>query len=206
MAEGNSPIVLVAGTFASKAGAEMVYGRMSQMLDASIVTLSRLGTASTQESVDKVARTLESPSILVGHSQGGLVATALAFQHPELVKGVVSLGAPFYGTRLASPLLPFAGLRNMSRWNAPIMQFATRPLTVPVVSVAGMQDELIWPRSSALLCGSEQWEFPVGHMGLVSDPRVLEWLDARVGEMGASSGEELTSFDRLMGSWGWVAA
>ena len=39
-------------------------------------------------------RELEQPVALVGHSRGGMLAHVLARRHPELVSGIVTIGAP----------------------------------------------------------------------------------------------------------------
>jgi len=57
--------------------------------------------------------------IVCGHSQGGLLALALANEYPSRVRSVEIFGAPLYGTRIAPIWLPLPAVRAMnhrSRW------------------------------------------------------------------------------------------
>lgn len=57
--------------------------------------------------------------IVCGHSQGGLLALALANEYPNRVTSVEIFGAPLYGTRIAPIWLPLPAVRAMnhrSRW------------------------------------------------------------------------------------------
>ncbi len=52
-----------------------------------------LGTAGFEEAVEKLARGLRRPSVVIGYSQGGRLALALAVRHPEKVSALVLEGA-----------------------------------------------------------------------------------------------------------------
>jgi pimeloyl-ACP methyl ester carboxylesterase len=57
--------------------------------------------------------------IVVGHSQGALLALALANEHPDRVVSVEAFGMPAYGTKIAPLWLPLPAVRAMnprSRW------------------------------------------------------------------------------------------
>lgn len=57
--------------------------------------------------------------IVCGHSQGGLLALALANEYPSRVTSVEIFGTPLYGTRIAPIWLPLPAVRAMnhrSRW------------------------------------------------------------------------------------------
>lgn len=52
-------------------------------------------TDSIEQEADRLAAFLEEPTIAVGHSRGGLVATALAERHPHRVQGLVLISPPW---------------------------------------------------------------------------------------------------------------
>ncbi len=48
--------------------------------------------------------------VLIGHSQGGLIASMLAMRHPNRVKAVIALATPFKGTTWVDPInMPIRG-------------------------------------------------------------------------------------------------
>ena len=56
------------------------------------ITAVHLGsTRSIEKDADDAAALVDTPTVLVGHSRGGLVATALAQRHPELVLKLILL-------------------------------------------------------------------------------------------------------------------
>lgn len=112
-------------------------------------------------------------AILVGHSQGGLLATLLSLRHPTRIKHVVCLAAPNHGTSLggiASGLTRIPGTRSLmsnfvqSYWGASGLEQLTGSalvldanrgdITAPGVSytcIATKHDQLINPPSSCFL-------------------------------------------------------
>lgn len=62
-------------------------------------------TASVDNQVTDLRQKLQSkvtvPQVLIGHSQGGLVARRLGQRHPELVSSVLTIGTPHLGAYLA---------------------------------------------------------------------------------------------------------
>ncbi len=49
--------------------------------------------------------------VLLGHSQGGLIASLLAMRHPTRVKAVIALATPFKGTTWVDPVnMPIRGI------------------------------------------------------------------------------------------------
>ena len=112
-------------------------------------------------------------AIIVGHSQGGLLATLLSFQDPQFTRHVVCLAAPNHGTSLggvASGLLKIPGTKSLvnnfvqSYWGqsgleqltgSPLLEdLAQRDVTAPGVTytcIASRTDQLINPPSSCFL-------------------------------------------------------
>ena len=112
-------------------------------------------------------------AILVGHSQGGLLATLLSFRDPQFTRHVVCLAAPNHGTSLggaAASLLKIPGTKSLvnnfvqSYWGtsgieqltgSPLLDdIAERDVTAPGVTytcIASKTDQLINPPSSCFL-------------------------------------------------------
>ncbi|MGV3113321.1 esterase/lipase family protein [Corynebacterium freneyi] len=112
-------------------------------------------------------------AIIVGHSQGGLLATLLSFRDPQVTRHVVCLAAPNHGTSLggvASGLLKIPGTKSLvnnfvqSYWGqsgleqltgSPLLEdLAQRDVTAPGVTytcIASRTDQLINPPSSCFL-------------------------------------------------------
>lgn len=92
---------------------------------------------------DRVAALLERPSVLVGHSLGGVVALRLAVRRPELVRGVVLAGCAGIGssTRRSRQFLTFVALvkpgKRVARLRRTIARSSLlRSLTFGPLSVA----------------------------------------------------------------------
>jgi dienelactone hydrolase len=149
-------------------------------------TLSRAGLDHTIRSTSKLERELEElvymrsdhpieeARILVGHSQGGNAALLLAERRPDLVAGVITLGAPIQGTNRASHVIPIPSVRCMTTdWARTNIG---HPRHCRVVSICAEHDLLVQPHWNALLEGAENYSFPTGHLGLVLDPRVLSFV------------------------------
>lgn len=112
-------------------------------------------------------------AIIVGHSQGGLLATLLSFRDPQFTRHVVCLAAPNHGTSLggaAAGLLKIPGTKSLvnnfvqSYWGqsgieqltgSPLLEdIARRDVTAPGVTytcIASRTDQLINPPSSCFL-------------------------------------------------------
>lgn len=119
------------------------------------------------------------PLVIIGHSLGGVLATA-ALQNgplPPAVAGLVTLGSPLHGN-WRSRFAPWASLRELRPDSAFMTRLAAtrdrlRPLLDHTLSVAATRDQLVQPAQSALLDGAQQVELDgVAHAGLMFDRRV----------------------------------
>jgi hypothetical protein len=168
-------VILVAGTGVPTFLAGSVYSPLAHALGADVVALDGLGFAHTMRSVETLTRDIErgdDPVVLVGHSQGGLVAAIVASQHPELVSKVITLGAPLAGTVLCSPLIPLSGLRCMVRGSRLLgmVRSSTR-----MHNIVGTSDRLVVPYSSGLLPGAHHYVMDgVSHTGLIYDHDTIQ--------------------------------
>lgn len=89
-----APVILLHGL----GGSPAVWQRTAPLLEAGTHTVAPrlLHPVRIEDDADAVAADLEgsNPAIVVGHSRGGLVATALAERHPHLVAHVIVVNAP----------------------------------------------------------------------------------------------------------------
>jgi pimeloyl-ACP methyl ester carboxylesterase len=92
---------------------------------------------------DRVARILDAPAVVAGHSLGGLVALRLTVRHPHLVRGLVLAGAAGIstGTRRSQRAIAVASLVQPGKRIAPLRRLVShhrvlRELAFGFVSVA----------------------------------------------------------------------
>lgn len=188
-------VAVVAGTSVAPRMAPVVYGQLADRLSATVHTLSGAGFDHTLRSAAKLEKELEQLAgntrklpinggrILVGHSQGGLVALLVAERRPDLVAGVITLGAPIHGTATASRWLPIPAVRCMAVDSRlvgmipPADAFACR-----VINIVGGRDALVRPKSSGFLDGAEHLTVDAGHLGLILDRKSINFIARIVAE------------------------
>lgn len=121
MGSTDSPLVIVAGTFAPRRGAARFYAPLLRdRSEAHVVALRHLGMANTRDSAMDLHRWCEQrfdqPVTLVGHSQGALVAAWLWLHRPERYRPPVLLAGPWAGAPGCQTWAPLgAALRSMAR-------------------------------------------------------------------------------------------
>jgi pimeloyl-ACP methyl ester carboxylesterase len=86
---GAPPVMLIHGL----GGSYRVWERVMPLIEpvARITAVHLRSTTSIEHDGDDAAGLIDTPAVLVGHSRGGLVATALAERHPALVSKLILL-------------------------------------------------------------------------------------------------------------------
>jgi len=116
--------------------------------------------------------------ILIGHSMGGMITRNYVQNRggAAYVHGMVTLGSPHHGSKLA----PFA-LSPMGKSLLPGSRFLvefnsiTWPKETPAVSIFTRYDNIVLPADSAKMKGAEQVELDgMGHTALLFHPRSLQ--------------------------------
>jgi predicted alpha/beta hydrolase family esterase len=120
--------------------------------------------------------------IIVAHSMGGLVARALLRNVGSgAISRIVTLGSPHHGTMFTRGL-PWPATQQMnpeSPWLGALNTAQEGNLTVPVISIYSLDDNLVAPACSAQLRGAQSREIcGVGHFGLLNSRRALDALMA----------------------------
>lgn len=94
------------------------------------------------------------PILLVGWSLGGVFARELACRHPEMIRGVVTLGSPFSGD-----LKTNTNVRELYEWVAghdvnqpPFERIGTKP-PVPTLALWSRKDGIVAPSAARGLKG-----------------------------------------------------
>ena len=173
--------LIVAGTGAGSPFSELFYGGLARAIGAHIHNLSGWGFDDCEQSIERLTAALRHESeqpLLVGHSQGGLIAAIVGLRYPELVGGVVSVCGPLRGVPLAPPWILWpASVASMACGSKLTRELAQSlwPDEVPLWTVAGSKDWLV-PTNRALM-GPNQHVLPCGHKDVVRriELRVLVW-------------------------------
>lgn len=79
------------------AGSHHTWDRVLPLIEPHVRAhaLDLTGSASIEQEADLAADLIPGPALLVGHSRGGLVATAIAERHPELAHKLILLCPPW---------------------------------------------------------------------------------------------------------------
>ena len=98
------PVMLIHGL----GGTHRVWDRVLPLVEpvARVLAGELRSTASINRDADDAARLIDTPTVLVGHSRGGLVATAIAERHPHLARRLILLCPPWSPASRRSPSRP----------------------------------------------------------------------------------------------------
>jgi pimeloyl-ACP methyl ester carboxylesterase len=115
---------------------------------------------------------------IVAHSMGGLVArAALRRARAGLIGRIITLGAPHHGTALACRFR-WPSARQMcpgSPWITALNTAQEERLEVPMTTLYSLDDNYIFPASSARFRGARMIELQaLGHLSLLDSTSVLE--------------------------------
>ena len=116
--------------------------------------------------------------ILVGHSMGGMIARNYVQNRggAAYVQGMVTLGAPHHGSKLAPFALSLMG-KTLLPDSAFLRQFnsVAWPAETQAVSIFTRYDNIVLPADSGKMNGAEQIELDgMGHTALLFHPRALQ--------------------------------
>ena len=105
------------------------------------------------ENIDALCQKHGERVSLIGHSQGGLVATSIAQERPDLVDTVLTLGAPFKGTVTAYLNYAVPSCRQMVPGSKFLKELNGKgfPKDVRFISICSTYDHLIIPWEDAKL-------------------------------------------------------
>ena len=86
-------VVLIHGL----AGSHRTWDRVLPLIEPQVrvYALDLRGSDSIDREADLAAELIPGPALLVGHSRGGLVATAIAERHPDLARKLILLCTPW---------------------------------------------------------------------------------------------------------------
>ena len=116
--------------------------------------------------------------VLVGHSMGGMIARNYVQNRggAAYVHGMVTLGAPHHGSKLAPFALSPIG-KSLLPGSAFLRQFnsITWPEETPAISIFTRYDNIVLPADSAKMVGAQNVELDgMGHTALLFHPRALQ--------------------------------
>jgi pimeloyl-ACP methyl ester carboxylesterase len=200
-----SPVLLIPGYLAGdrslaplanwlrEIGYAPEHAAISTNVDCGTRTLDRL-----VERLKTIADAHGERVLIVGHSLGGVLGRVLALRRPDLVRGVVCLGAPLLDLRAVHPLV-WVNVRFMGALGdlglpgvlshecltgaccseARRLSLAPFPEEIPFVSIYSRRDGIVDWRAS-LDPWAEHAEVDSTHIGMIVNPAVYRALAERL--------------------------
>lgn len=142
--------------------------------------------------VQEIATSSGQKISLVGWSLGGVMARHMAREHPEFIRRVVTLGAPFTGNPSATTIRGFYEVISGEDFDSPATQLAWQANraspNVPSTSIYSRSDGITaWQNCLEIESETaENIEVIGSHVGLPHNPMVLYALASRLAQTGAS--------------------
>jgi triacylglycerol lipase len=146
-----------------------------------------------EERLEALAERTGQPVAIIGQSRGGVLARVVATRRPDLVSGIVTLGAPTVGMLRVHPIVLLQvgvvgalgtgrvpGLFSMSCWRGACCEafradlIAGFPVGVRYVSVYSRSDGIVDWRACLDGDADEHVEINASHMGMALSPGAYE--------------------------------
>jgi len=161
---------------------EPPFGSLDELTESLRARLDALSAEAASEEV-----------VLVGHSMGGLVASAYMRRYgPGPVTKLVTLGTPHHGSRLAR-FGPGRNAREMEPGSDWLHQWTEADaLPVPTISARSPYDNYVIPQDSSILTSARNIVLPaVGHLAMAFSSDVLRLLVHEITEAACSTSGEI---------------
>lgn len=190
------PVLLVHGYFcnhhiwnemadALRANGHPVFGVDLEPLFTSIDNYAPI----VQAAVTELCQRTGAPKVaLIGHSMGGLAIRSWMRAHgTQMVAGVLTLGTPHAGTRIAAtqPSPNGRQMRWQSDWLRDLAQAESEEVRALMRIAISPQDNIVYPQREQVLPGVHATVFEgMGHLQLCVEPAVIDWVLQELSGMG----------------------
>ncbi len=189
-ASGDSQVVLLGGFFQPPSALGTLQASLAQRHGVRVARFTGLGPYSVRpvaHLIDELDAQVEGPTVLIGHSLGGLVSRVFAQGvGADRVRGIITLGTPHRGTptALIGVLMGFGLMRSSIYELLPYSRLVRSlpPPAVPLVSVYSRAD-VVCPHWCSRLPEGQGANLElrgIGHTELLSHPRVSALLHAQL--------------------------
>lgn len=132
--------LVIGGTFAPGLCEHFYYDKILLVpqevgITTEFTSIQTLGLGNIMDSVATISKkyfeTCDDSFILIGHSQGAIIANLLAMQHPDRVLTVIALAGPYMGTIWTDPQtmvvkIAIEGIHQISRGNVQLKPHLSR--------------------------------------------------------------------------------
>lgn len=157
-----------------------------------------LNRGARADSIDRIVERLEAyadgrPVLLIGWSLGGLFAREVAKARPDLVAGVVTLGAPFSGDLRANNVWRlYEAVAGHSIDRLPIKADLPAKPPVPTLALWSRRDGVVATRSARGLDGETDGtvELDCTHMGFATSGQAFPRIVAAIAGLAQSGGTD----------------
>jgi len=180
------PVILLHGLFHNRSCLFWLQYRLHQAGFRQVISINtppwrdlETLTEGLAKRVDELRIKLNAERVLLaGHSMGGLIARNYVQNRggAAYVQGLVTLGSPHHGSKLAPFALSPMG-KNLLPDSEFLKQFNSRPWPgeVSAVSIFTRYDNIVLPADSAKMAGAKEVELDgMGHTALLFHPRSLQ--------------------------------